>query len=263
MSRPVRRTLARLGVPVLRVDRRGDRHLIRDMVADVRVELPADHGGADPGVLVRAVHALSGTDGDADGELYALAVARYALRHVAEARRAKVEIRSRGWGRLDIGGRPRGRDFVGPSGELRIAAARVSTDREQVSAGFRRMLLLASAGDTDAVTVQRLDAMWNYGWAEVPYETQWQQVRRCLTEAFAERGTLQDDALAAALARAVLEESPPVHRIGVRLGVIRRAAVDMNTYGMENTGSVFGAAVAARTVHEVVLARDEVPLSPT
>lgn len=258
----MRRRLARLGVPVLRVDRRGDRHLIRDMIADVRLELPADHAGADPGVLARAVHALSATDGDADAESYALAVARYALRHVPEALRARVEIRSRGWGRLDIGGRPRGRDFIGPSGEVRVAAARVTATHEQVSAGFRRMLLLTSAGETDAVTVQRLDAMWWYGWVGVSFETQWQQVRRGLTEAYAERGVLQDDALATALARAVLEESPPVHRIGVRLGVIRRGAVDMTTYGMENTGSVFGAALAARTVHEVVLAREEIPASP-
>jgi hypothetical protein len=257
VSRQDRHTIATLGVPVLRVDRRGDRHLIRDLVVDVRVELPAPHEGAEQ-ALVRAVHALAATHGDGDAESYALAVARYCLRNVAGALRAGVEVRSRGWGRLDIGGRPRGRDFIGPSSELRIAVARVAAARELVSAGLRRMLLLTSAEHAaGGVTVQRLDALWSYGWAEVPFETQWQQVRRGLTEAYAERGDLEHGALAAALARAVLDESPPVHRIAVRLGVIHRGVVDVTAYGMENTGTVFGAAEAARTVHEAVLVREE------
>jgi urate oxidase len=127
-----------------------------------------------------------------------------------------------------------------------------------VSAGLRNLVLLVAAETVeDAVTVLRVSAHWSYGWADVPFATQWQQVRRLLTEVYAERGGLGGGELARSLGRAVLDEAPPVARVEVSVEETQRPGIDLNAFGLENTGAVFGGRAAARTVHVAELRRSE------
>lgn len=221
----VSRRTSTMTVPVLRTIRRGDRHFVLDLSLRIRITL-GPVGAVDADGLVRVVHELVADQAADQTDALALAVARQCTARTDDVVRTRVDIRARGWNRLDIGGRPRERDLIGPAGEDRLTRVTVTDGAEQVAAGFDGMLLLtaarppAGAADGTAVELRRLSALWTYGWGEVPFETQWQQVRRGLTEAYAERGTLSGGALAEALGRAVIDESPPVRVIRVRLGQV-------------------------------------------
>jgi urate oxidase len=257
------RSLAALDIPVLRVVRRGDRHAVHDMSVDVRVELDsgAPHKGSDT-VLNNAVRALAAQHAGAEPERFAGVVAQHCANRIAGARRTQVDVCMRGWDRLAIGGRPLDRELIGPNGNTRVGRAVIEGSVQRIAGGFRNMMLLTSVSEQDTrVAVISLDALWYYGWSEVPFDPQWQQVRRALTEAYAERAHRVDGELATALARAVLDESPAVQEIEVKLEIVRRSAIDLTEYGMDPAGDVFGASSGGRGVHVVIQSR-ELPVGP-
>lgn len=226
----VTRRTSSMTVPVLRTIRRGDRHFVLDLSLRIRITL-GSVGAVDAEGLARTVHELVADQATDQTETLALAVARQCAVRSDDVVKTHVDVRARGWNRLDIGGRPRERDMIGPAGEDRLTRVTVADGREHVAAGFDGMLLLTAARTSGpaagaaGVELQRLSALWTYGWGEIPFETQWQQVRRGLTEAYAERGLLSGGALAEALGQAVIDESPPVRVIRVRLGMVPNGMV--------------------------------------
>lgn len=221
----VARRTSSMTVPVLRTIRRGDRHFVLDLSLRIRITI-GPVGAVDADGLVRTVREIVADHPTDQTETLALAVARQCVVRSNDVVKTRVDVRARGWNRLDIGGRPRERDLIAPAGEDRLTRVSLADGREHVAAGFDGMLLLTAtrtsgpSADAAGVELQRLSALWTYGWGEIPFETQWQQVRRGLTEAYAERGQLSGGALAEALGQAVIDESPPVRVIRLRLGTI-------------------------------------------
>jgi urate oxidase len=249
------------GLPVLRVVRHGDRHVVHDLTVDAQLQLDRRNPSAapDPEAIARAILALAAHHAAGELEAFAATIGQHCLTHFADIEAALVEVRSGRWDRLDLGGRPRDRDLVGPAGELRVARFSSGGGSTRVAAGFRDMQLMTPAtSELQPLLLLRLDALWTYGWTEIPFDTQWQQVRRALTEAYTERERLTGAHLATALARAVLDEAPAVREVEVRLEVARRHTIDMTTFGIDNRGEVFGDLEMARAVHVVVLQREEI-----
>lgn len=254
-----RHTVAVHGLPVLRVVRRGDRHTIHDLNVHVMLDVGDVARAPDTRAIARAVHALAGQHAGREPEAFATTIAQHALTHFEQVQHAAVEVSVQGWQRLAIGGRPRDRDLVGASAEVRIARVTVDHAVMRVAAGFRDMqLLTAETSELQPLLELGLDAVWTYGWTEIPFDTQWQQVRRTLTDAYVEREHIVGAPLAHALAKTVLDASPAVHRIEVRLRTARHTAVDMTEFGMENVGEVFGERESARGAYEVALERAEI-----
>jgi urate oxidase len=251
------RTCSVRRIAVLRAGRRGDHHTVVDLEVDVQLRLGSAAGTTgEAQAVVRGVHALAAEHAEGEPEVYAHAIARYCQERIGEVELASVLVRTRPWERLAIGGRPRGRDFIAGTAERRVARAAVRGDVTRVAAGIRGILLLTGPDGESGPVQLRLGATWRYGWPDVPFSTQWQQVRRALLEAWAERSADSAAAVAAELGRAVLEEAPAVGSIVVRIAEVEREVVDMTAFGMENTGAVWGRA-AARTVHEARLGRSE------
>jgi urate oxidase len=253
---PLRRTCSAYDIPVLRVVRHGEHVSVHDLYIDAELELTRS-AEADGGAIVRAAHALAAEHAAGEPERYAAAVAHYCRQRMQGVAAARVDVRTRSWDRLAVGGRPRDRDLVSPASALRVARVELSDAGERTGAGLRDVLLL-SAGDTAQVSVLRLSAFWMYGWSDVPFATQWQQIRRALEEAFAERDRAAPGAIAQALGRAVLDQAPPVSEIEVTLEVALREPVDMTVFGMDDRGTVFGGPAAARSVHVARLLRSEI-----
>jgi urate oxidase len=259
--REAQQSTALTGLPVLRVVRRGDRHLVHDLTVDTHLQLQRRSSATAPvpDAIARAIHALAAQHGAGELEAFATAVGQHCITRFGDVESALVEVRSGRWHRLDLAGRPRDRDLIGPAGEQRVARFLTDGTTAQITAGFRDMRLMTSASsEQPSLLLLRLDALWTYGWGEIPFDTQWQQVRRALTEAYTEREQLAGAHLASALARAVLDETPAVREVEIRLEVARRHAVDMTAFGMENRGEVFGDIEPARGVHVVVLQREEI-----
>jgi urate oxidase len=252
--------VALLDLPVLRVVRRGDRHVTHDFRVDALLDLEAGTAESlDTDAIARTVHALAAHHALHEPEGFASTIAQHCSTRVPNVQRVTIEVRERGWHRLDIGGRQRDRDLAGSTSEVRVARVVVDEEGTRITSGFRELLLMTPATTgLEPLLLLRLDALWTYGWSEIPFDAQWQQVRRALTEAYAERDHDPGASLASALARAVLDVSPAVFTVDVRLELMRRRAVDMTTFGIDNNGEVFGAYEAARVVHTVTVAREEI-----
>jgi urate oxidase len=250
-------TLRLTGLPVLGVVRRSDRHIVQDLSVDVELAGATASGDA----VARAVLGLAAGHAADGPEPFAGAIARHCVVAFDDAVAVTVEVRARGWEPLAIGGRARGGDHIGDGGEVRVARVTCTGGMTvRTAAGVQGMRLMTSAEPVDAAAGMlqlRLAALWTYGWSELPFHTQWQQVRRALAEAYAECVEPPGARLATALAEAVLDESPAVHRVRIRLAVSRRSAVDMAPYGLENDGTVFGGTVAPREVHRITLEHTE------
>lgn len=244
-----------LRLPLLRVQRTGDRHTVREMHADVTVELP---GVSDLGADTRireAVEALAAADTQ-DPEDLALSIARYLMKRLGAAA-AHVDLGVHRWTRLDIGGRPRGSDFARSHSELRTAHASVGAAGEDVSAGLRGLQLLAAASHRGTPQLVELDARWTYGWADVPFDTQWQQVRRVIVEAYAERAMPVGLPLAHALGHAVLDESPAVRAVEIELRVRTFEPSDVTHSGIETSEQFTPSSAHGTDVFTCAVARAE------
>ena len=256
MTSDAAQTLAVIDLPVVRVERRGSRRHVRDFTVDIRchrVEAPPDDAEA---TMRNAVHALAAQAEDAGPEQLARSLARFCMTRIGPMNRLDVEVRARSWQHLDIGGRTRERDLAAPTGMTRVARATIARGHERTGAGFRDLQLLSPDDAPNAIELLRLDALWRYGWTEVPFDTQWQQVRRAVTEAYSELDRTRAD-LPLAIAQAVLAESPAVAAIEVRIERALRYAIDMSAPGAGQSHEVYGAARAGRFVHEARVRRDE------
>jgi urate oxidase len=80
-----------------------------------------------------------------------------------------------------------------------------------------------------------LNARWRYGWSEVPFGTQWQQVRQTLLESFAEHDSRSLQHSLYAMAHDVLDQCPPVSEIRIRMPEFHPLLVDLSPFSMENT----------------------------
>jgi urate oxidase len=249
-----RRTTAVTDIALFRIAAAGDRDTVRDLHVDVTVEHAAE-SALDGSALRGAVHALAPAAAAQRPEQLALSVAHYVAQRSATGDRVEVGVTERAWRRLDIGGRPRGSDFAAGPSELRTASVRLDETGELVSAGIRNLeLLTTSAGLPQSM---QLDVRWTYGWLDVSYDTQWQQIRRALIEAHTERRAPPGAAHAEALGSAVLEESPAVRAIELRLAVQDFTTIDLDPIGMTSTPDVSGAPIAGSAVYTATVSRDE------
>jgi urate oxidase len=222
MILPHARTWAVHGIPIFQVTRTGDRHGVHDLVVDAQLELGAA-ADVDSVQLARVVREQALRHAGLEPEQCALTVAR-SLRAQTGADAAVVDVHARGWSRLDIGGREQGHELARPALERRLARARVTAQAAHVAAGIRDLQLLATSEPGGGALQRRLEAVWTYGWLEIPFQTQYTQVHRVLTDAYVERRTDESARLTETLARAVLDESPAVRRIEIALAVLDRAA---------------------------------------
>lgn len=247
------RRVALLDIPLMRIERRGDRHTVHDH----RIDVSIDDDDVDLVAVQRAVQALATAHAAGGAELLALTIAQHVQQRQPGAR-VDVEVRSRGWSHVAIAGRERGGELTAPSALTRVAAARSAAGVEHVYAGLRGLELFCATDAGQAVLQLNVHALWRYGWKDVPWDTQWQQVRRALIEAYAERRDAAGFALADALAAAVLDEAPAVREMNVRIEQARLPAVDLDAVGMTTDGVAFGAPQTERSCFEVRRVRDEV-----
>ena len=259
MQGAARSSVALLRSPIMRVEQRGDRYAVRDLTVDIRCYGVTGDRSAAEHIMRNAARALAVEPGATELEQLALSMARYCSTRAGEPARVVAEVRQQRWGRLEIGGRPRDADLIRVSGPVRFARVTMQGGRERIGAGFRGMRLMTPRhADRNIIELLRLDALWFYGWSEVPYDTQWQQVQRALTEAYAETTGSRSE-LAAAMASAILAQSPAVADLRLRIGRLRRRAVDMNAFGLENTGELYGDVLQGEYVEEIRATRGELP----
>lgn len=245
------------GLPLLHVHRTGDLRTVREVLVDIAAEFANLEGAADDARLRAAVQALAPAVVMQEPEQLASLIAHHLVQRLAGAGRVRVDVALQRWSRLEIGGRPRTGDFARQEPDQRTAHVTIDEGGMSVHAGVRGMQLLSAESPAGTPVLVQLDARWTYGWADVPFDTQWQQVRRAIVEAYAERRLAPGAALAHALCCAVLDESPPVRSIDVRLAIRTFEPVDLTRFGMEPLPELVSEPAAGTAVYAATVEREE------
>lgn len=273
----------RSGIRLLKLSRRGDRHEVHDLIVDVALEgdfLATYEEGDNRGILPtdsmqNAVLALSRDHADGEVEEFALELARHFLEGSESVKRVRVRVAQRPWSRIATGGRPHGHAFTRDDGERRVALVERSRDGRPatVEAGLENLHVMKTRGagfagyqrdryttlteSDERILFGELNAYWRYGWPEVPYAVHYRQVRQLILDAFAEHDSRSVQHTLYAMARAALEQVPPLVEVRLRMPSQPPFAVDLSPFGMENTGEVFLPSDAPRGVVEAVVRRDD------
>jgi urate oxidase len=268
------------GIRVLKLTRRGDRHELRDLTVDVTFEgdFEASHTRGEnerilPGHTMRnTVYALARDHAAGDIEKFAITLTEHFRKEVPGLSASRIGVAEEPWARVAIGGRPHGSSFSRSGGERRVtrverSAAGLTVEsgveglsliktRNVAFEGFLRDRFTTLAASTDRLLVTQLHALWRYGWSEVPFATQWHQVRQVLLEAFAEHDSRSLQNTLFAMAQSALDQCPPLERIHLRLDMAHPQLVDLSPFAMENT-EVYVPGDAGGVVVEATVRRDE------
>jgi len=273
----------RSGIRLLKLTRRGDRHEVRDLTVDVALEgdFAASHREGDNRAILptdsmqNAVFALARDHADGAIEEFALELTRHFLADRDQVERVRVRVAQHPWTRIETGGRPQNHAFARGGTDRRIAVAERSRgDRTPVvDAGIEAMHLMKTRGagfagylkdryttlseSDERILSAELNALWRYGWPEIPYAEHYRQVRQVILDTFAEHDSRSVQHTLYAMARAALEQVPPLIEVRLRLLSQPPLSVDLTPFAMENTGEVFRPAEEPHGVVEAVVRRDD------
>lgn len=271
------------GIRLLKLSRRGDRHEVHDLVVDVALEgeYGATHREGDNREILptdsmeNAVLALARDHAGGEIEEFGLELTRHFLEGSEQVRRVRVRIRQRPWERIALGGRPHGHAFTRDDGERRVALVERSVEdrapiveagienlhvmktRGAAFTGYRRDRYTTMEESGERILLAELNAYWRYGWPEVPYAVHFRQVRQLILETFAEHDSRSVQHTLYAMARAALEQVPPLIEVRLRMPSKPPVPVDLSPFGMENTGEVFRPSDEPRGMMEAVVRRDD------
>lgn len=264
------------GVRLVKINRRGDRHEVKDLTVDIAVEgdFAASHVSGDNRKIVPAdtmkntVYALAGKHGGGEIEEFALALTQHFLLEHPQLTEATVTVKEDRWTRIPISGRPHDTAFSRGGDEKRVTNVRRAPDSVVIESGIEDLLLLKTGNSGfagyihDRYTTLRenesrvlatvLNARWRYGWAELPYGLHWQQVRQVILGTFAEHDSRSMHHTLFAMAQAALEQSPPITEIRFWLPNRPHLLVDLTPFGLTNEDEVF---IATDEPHAMIEAR--------
>jgi len=273
----------RSGIRLLKLNRRGDRHEMRDLTVDVALEgdFGASHREGDNRAILptdsmeNAVYALARDHAGGEIETFALELTRHFLAEGEQIARVRVRVAEHPWTRIETGGRPQNHAFARGATDRRIAMAeRSRADRTPlVEAGIEGLQVMKTRGagfsgylkdryttlpeSDERILSAELNAMWRYGWPEIPYAAHYRQVRQVILDTFAEHDSRSVQHTLYAMARAALEQVPPLVEVHLRLPSQPPRPVDLTPFGMENTGEVYRPAEEPHGVMEAVVRRDD------
>jgi urate oxidase len=251
-------------VRVTRVTRLADRHDVRELTVDVRLEgafedsyTRGDNARVIPtDTLKNVVYALAHGRPAEPIEEFGAALARHVLDSFAHVQTATVRVAESPWERITIGGREHPHAFVGGGGEVRTAVVTGRDDGLRFEAGLEGLQVLKTTGSgfsgflrdpytTLAETPDRLfatevQARWLYDANGPPdWDDARRRVRRALLETFAVHDSLSVQQTLHAMGEAALDACSEVREITLSLPNKHRLLVDLTRFGKENVNEVF------------------------
>lgn len=251
-------------VRLLKVERTGARHVIRELAVDIALSgsFDAAHTEGDNSVVLptdtmkNTVYAKARELTLGEPEDFGAALARHFLDASAAARSARVTVKEHGWRRLVVGDAPHEHAFERASSELRVA--RVSLERggrPTVIAGIEELLILKSGRSAfsgyprdrfttlretdDRILATTVSTHWRYRGDTSSFGERFDEVRRALLESFAEHDSKSVQHTLYAMGEAVLANSESVEEISITMPNKHHLLVDLAPVGLDNPNEIF------------------------
>jgi urate oxidase len=264
---------------VVRVNRNGDAHEIRDLGVSIALagELDEVHLSGDNSAVLptdsqkNTVYAFARTYGIASPEEFALLLARHFVSAQPAVHRARVRIEEYAWDRVPV----TGHSFVRRGAEIRTARVTCTEAGTHVVSGLRELVVLNSTGSEfrgyatdeyttlketrDRILATAVTAQWRHaGDSGVSWDTSFARVRTLLIETFAATYSLSLQQTLYAMGRRVLEQHPQICEIRFAMPNKHHFVVDLEPFGLDNPNEVFFAADRPYGLIEGTVLRDDV-----
>jgi urate oxidase len=246
------------------VTRLPDRHEIRELTVDVRLEGDFDASytiGDNRRVIAtdtmkNVVYALAhGRPAEAI-EDFAAALAGHFVEAHTHVEAATVRLAEHPWHRIEVGGAASPHAFVGGGGESRTTAVRRDRDGLRVESGLDGLQVLKTTGSgfagflrdayttlpetTDRIFATEVQARWIYkDGATVDWDPAHRSVRTALLECFAVHESLSVQQTLHAMGEAALGASEAMEEITLTMPNKHRILVDLERFGRSNINEVF------------------------
>jgi urate oxidase len=262
---------------LVRVDRDGERHSLRDLLVSVALagEMEAVHLSGDNAAVLptdtqkNTVYAFAEEAPIGAIEEFALRLARHFLG--GPVRRARVEISEAPWER--IGSHPHA--FVQPGGERRTCAAIAEESGEWIVSGLADLVVLKSTGSEfwgfprdryttlaetrDRVLATAVTARWRHlsAGAGTAWDESFTVARAAMLGAFADTHSLSLQQTLYAMGTALLEACGSVAEVRLSMPNKHHFVVDLSPFGLDNPNEVFHADDRPYGLIEAQLRRDD------
>lgn len=254
------------GIRLVTVARLPDRHEVRDLTVDVRLEgdfarvyTAGDNSPVLPTDTMRTtVYALARDHPLGDVERFGAVLAERFLAATPAATLVRIHLAEHPWVRVEAGGRAHSHAFSRSSGEHWTATVTATRSGVRVGAGLEGLVLLKTAGSAfagflkdrytvleetdDRLLATEVSATWRYASAEIDFPACRAAIRRALVEAFADHDSRSLQHTLWAMGRAVLRDCDKVERVSLSLPNRHHFPVDLSPFGLDNDDRVFVAA---------------------
>jgi urate oxidase len=250
-------------VRLVQVQRRGDRHDLRDLAISIRFEGDYDASYTDGSnrdvlptdTMKNTVYALAAEEAVREPEAFGLRLGQHFLDGNPRLRRVTVDLTEYQWRRIEIGEREHGQAFMRRGPDTRAARVETTRDDAIVEAGVDDLVIMKTADsafdeflhdrfttlpDTrDRLLATSLTASWRYSETDLPFGTTWRGVRDVLLRSFAEHRSESVQHTLYAMGREVLDAVDVVATITLVMPNKHHLPVDLTRFGLENRNEIF------------------------
>ena len=266
-------------VRLVQVARHGDRHDLSDLNIAIRFEgdYDASYTGGDNSAVLptdtmkNTVYALAARAGIQEPEAFGLTLAEHFLQRNPRVSGVRIDLSSRTWERIQLGGREDGHSFIGRGPDLRTASVDASRTRTAITAGVSDLLILKSSRSaftnfmrdefttlpetTDRLLATSLSATWRYRSSDVAFGSVWKSVRQALLESFAAHESASVQHTMYAMGEAVIAQVPDVASIHLVMPNKHHLPVDLSRFALDNRNEIFVATDEPHGLIEATIAR--------
>ncbi len=263
----VRQRYGKANVRVLRVQRDGDRHRVRESRVTVMLdgEFSRAYTDADNAPVVATdtmknlVSVLALQHLDAGNEAFALTVAQCFLDRYGHVAEARVRVEETTWGRMRIDGRDHEHGFVRAESGTPFSCATVTRSSREVEAGFRDFAIMKTTGsgfvdylqdeyttlppNTDRILATRMAATWRFEGGTLgdvdDYDAVAVAIREALLRVFATTYSYSVQDSLYRMGEEALAAAPGIREITLRMPNIHYLPIDLSAFGQDALGKVF------------------------
>ena len=251
-------------VRVLKVERHGPRHVIRELAVDIALEgefTTAHTHGDNSAVLPtdtmkNTVYAKAREIDIGEPEEFAIMLTSHFLAASAPASSARVSIAESGWRRLLVDGAAHEHAFERSGNELRVArVVRRRGAEPEVVAGIDNLLILKSASSgfagyprdkyttlretDDRILATSITARWRYVAGASAFGAGFDGVRGAMLDTFAGHQSKSVQHTLHAMGEAALEHCADVEEISITMPNKHYLLADLSPFGLDNPNEIF------------------------
>jgi urate oxidase len=251
------------GVRLVRVDRRGDLHDLKDVTVDVQLQgefAPAYIDGDNTMVLPtdtmkNTVYAFAAERAIGDIERFGISLSEHFLGSTPDVRTVRITITEQLWSRIVVGGKPHNHSFTREECGKRTATVTRSSDEVSVEAGIRDLVVLKTTNSgfeeflvdkfttlretSDRIFASMINANWRYSTPDVEFGLRWRGVRKALLDTFADHESRSVQHTLYAMGQAALEICDEILEIRLSMPNKHHLLVDLEPFGVPNPNEVF------------------------